>query len=385
MILLTLFSTTALLAIAALGYPVFLAVAATLLGGKKARLPDTEPISSTISAELPLVTIIIPVHEAALGGIAAKLENLNRLDYPVDKLTIIVAGDGVPGESLQECKNVLPDRDVKCIGSSERLGKNQNLNKAIAAVDGEIVFFSDADAALDPAAIMLLVQALTPANVGGVTGRIVLSNNKIKEGDAQSAYWGMEAFIRQKEMVLLGSVTSNSGTLCAIRRSLFKEIPPSATDDLFLALTVVSSGFDFVSEPRAKAYITPPSRDLRHEIIRRRRIVTRSLGSIWHSRSVFRVSPAYGLCLFVHKILRRLVPLLLVVMFLSSIGLSQQGVIWKVVFDIEVIVLILCGLILLVPGLQKPTRYLRYFTAGALGTTLGVVDFLLGRRRATWE
>lgn len=385
MIFLVLTSLAAILTLVAVGYPVLLAGAVALLGTGRRQPLEPLLLSPDASNELPPVTIIVPVHEAALAGLESKLQSLSQLDYPLEKLKVIVAGDGIALDLSELGAKLLPGREVKCISSAERLGKNGNLNRAMAGVDTGIVVFSDADAALDPAAIKGLVAALACPEVGGVTGRLKIVDDHVNEGEVQSAYWSMEDFIRDKEMALLGSVTSSAGQLCAIKYEVFENIPPSATDDLFIALTVVSKRLDFVSVPQAVAFVTPPSRDLRHEIVRRRRIVTRSLGSIYYWRAVFRVNPPYGLCLSVHKILRRLVPIFLVVGFLCSMGLRELGPAWRLLVDIEVVFLILGGFVLLLPVQNRLTRFLRYYTAGAIGTALGVFDFVLGRRRATWD
>ena len=393
LLLLILFVGLLMLAVTSFFYPVLLAVLDMV---RTKRVPDeTEPrvpddqLRDRSSSLPPSVSIVVPVHEAALDSLGTKLINLRHLNYPIDRLQVLIAGDGLGPHALTPHLDAYPGADIDCFASTQRLGKNETLNRTVARATGEILVFSDVDSRLDANAIAILAEEFLRPDVGGVRGQQVLVEDMSDDGrhiaGSQRAYWKMEDFIRAKEMSLLGSVTSNTGAICAMRRDLFEPIPMSATDDLFIALTVISKGFAFVAGQSALAYIAPPSKSQRHEMDWRRRIVTRSLGSMWHRRDVFLKNPSYGVCLFVHKVLRRLIPLILIMAFLVSLGLHQVHPMWGAIIYAQVAAAGLCLLTVLVPRLPAPASHLRYFVAAGWATALGVFDFLVGRSRPHWE
>jgi cellulose synthase/poly-beta-1,6-N-acetylglucosamine synthase-like glycosyltransferase len=256
-----------------------------------------------------------------------------------------------------------------------------------------VLVFSDADALLDPEAIRLLLQPLADPAVGGVCGQLVL----VKDGEAlsgpQHTYWQFDRFLKTMESGM-GSITSNTGVLYAIRRELFQPIPLTVTDDLFSCLAVVRQHKRFVFEPAARAFMTAASKSPEHELRRRRRIVCRSLRGIWLSREV--LNPLrFGLFsagLFLNKVLRRLLPVLLMLILLSSAVLAVRSVPMRVFFFVQL------SFYASVVPLRKLAEHLPwggplrrlvflafYFCTGLVGTWLGLLDFLKGKQVAKWE
>jgi hypothetical protein len=171
------------------------------------------------------------------------------------------------------------------------------------------------------------------------------------------------------------------------------DLPLTVTDDLYTCLAVVRQGYRFVFEPRARACIQASSRDRRHELRRRRRIVSRSLHGIWLSREV--LNPLrhglFAVNLLINKVLRRLLPVFLILTFVSSVLLA---------FAHPAVALLLAGqaafyLLALsyrwiLPRSRTAGRWARlgsvayYVCLGNLGNLLGVVDFVRGKRVAKW-
>ena len=184
-----------------------------------------------------------------------------------------------PMESTDATEQILRELEsnrVKIFLLDEHRGKQEALNLAVSHCKGDILLFTDADAMLDARAAKLLVKHFIDKNVGGVVGqrRILDKNGKMKT--AQKNYIQIDSLIKALESNY-GSTTSNDGKIYAIRRRLFLGVEKAVTDDLYVCMSILRQGYMFKYEPDAIAKIATPSRNSKHEISRRRRIVGRSL------------------------------------------------------------------------------------------------------------
>jgi hypothetical protein len=209
---------------------------------------------------------------------------------------------------------------------------------------------------------------------------------------AQRRYVGFDSAIKALES-RTGRITSNDGKLYAIRRELFRDIPGGVTDDLYVAMSVISQGRDFLFEPAARAAVRLPSRNATHEVARRRRIVARSLRGIREMRRLLdpRRHGTFAVGLFANKVLRRLLPVCLILVFASTAALSPFHPAAAVFLALQAA---FYAVALSYPLLQRVTgnRTLSraasvpfYICVGAWGTLLGLFDFLRGRSVSRWE
>lgn len=345
-------------------------------------------VKAAVPSSVSLVTIVRGSAESA----RRKAENGLSCAVPSGRFEFIMFWDGA--DDVERIKAAMPsDPRLVILASLHHEGKNAAINRAVECSSGEVLVFSDADAMLDPEAIRLLLQPLADPEVGGVCGQLVL----VKDGGAlsrpQHTYWQFDRFLKTMESGM-GSITSNTGVLYAIRRELFQPIPLTVTDDLYSCLTVVRQHKRFVFEPAALASMTAASKSPEHELRRRRRIVCRSLRGIWLSREV--LNPfRYGLFaagLFLNKVLRRFLPVLLLLMLLSSAVLAVGSVPMRVVFlgqlgfYASVVPLRKLAEHLPLGGLLRRGVFLAfYFCTGLAGTWLGLLDFLKGKQVAKWD
>ncbi len=271
-------------------------------------------------------------------------------------------------------------------------GKNACLNDAVAMATGEILIFTDVDAALARDAVRRLVPFFAAPSVGGVGGRRVLAKEKTQLAGVQSWYWKLDAWIKTTESSL-GSVTANDGKLYAIRRALVQHIPDGVTDDLYNCLTVLRQRFQFLYTPDAVATVPTPSRSGAHEVSRRRRIVCRGLRGLWLSRALLNPMKHGWLAvrLGINKVLRRLLPVLLVCLFISSMLLSFSSPFHLLLFTVQMLgyaVAMAHPLIGHVAGIPKVIKRIAnagyYICLGMVGTWLGLYDFIQGRVATRW-
>jgi cellulose synthase/poly-beta-1,6-N-acetylglucosamine synthase-like glycosyltransferase len=339
---------------------------------------------------LPFVSMLVAVRNGA-DLISTKIDNALSLDYPADRFEIVVFSDGSSDETVKVMESFRDPR-VKCFSTASHHGKAAALNEGIKACRGDIVVFSDADALLEKEAIRQLVRHYRDPAIGGVCGQRVIGDQAAGLKKAQSRYIKFDSLIKWLES-RVGSVTSNDGKLYCIRRALFRPIDSSSTDDLFVSLTVISQGYRFIFDPEARARIRTPSRNHFHEIQRRRRIVSRSLRGIFLMRGLLNPFQhgVFSLGLAVNKVVRRLLPLCLILLFVSSIVLSFHSLIALLFLALQAS---FYGMALSYPLLSrielgKKFRQAAalpvYFCIGNYGTLLGLLDFLSQKRVSKWE
>ncbi len=338
----------------------------------------------------PSVSMLVAVRNGQ-AYIAEKIRNSIDLDYPPDRFEIVLCSDGSTDDTERIIRS-WQHPQVKCQASSEHNGKAEALNRGILACRGEIVVFSDADALLDRQALDALVRHYDDPAIGGVCGQRVVSKDGHNLKNAQRSYIRFDSAIKALES-RIGRITSNDGKLYSIRRRLFEPIPPAVTDDLYVCLSVIRQGYDFIFEPQARAHIRLPSRNTSHEIQRRRRIVSRSLHGIRMRRALLdpRRYGAYAVGLLINKVLRRLLPLCLILLFVSTAFLSA-------VYPAAAVLLVIqagfYAVALTYPAVARVVSHRAilslaslpfYFCVGNYGTLLGLADFLMGRRVTKWN
>jgi cellulose synthase/poly-beta-1,6-N-acetylglucosamine synthase-like glycosyltransferase len=309
------FFALALLAYAYLGFPILL-LARSRLVKRPHRCGDHEPT----------VSLIICAHNE-VTSIGEKLENIRRLDYPGDRLEVIVASDG----SSDGTDGVVRGAAGVRLLSLPRLGKIPTLNAAVAEASGEILVFSDANSMYERGAIRALVRPFADPRVGGVAGdqRYAKATSIADEGEGERAYWNIDRMLKQWQS-LSGSVTSSTGAIHAIRRSLFRVVPSGVTDDFWISTNVVAQGTRLVFAPDAIA-IEPPATSSGLEFSRKVRVMTRGLRGVWLMRELldpFRHG-FYSVQLLSHKVLRRLVFVPLAVLAVAAPLLWADGVIYR--------------------------------------------------------
>lgn len=318
-----------------------------------------------------------------------KINNTFALDYPPKAIELLVVSDGSTDQTeaiLRACQ----DRRLRFKLLDGHRGKAEALNQAMRMARGEILVFTDVDARLETNALQTLVQHFADAGVGGVVGQRVLQRERQALRDAQASYIDWDSRIKLMETAVW-SVTSNDGKLYAVRASVAEPIAEGVTDDLYAALRVIKGGLRFVFEPRARAHVRVPARSPAHEISRRRRIVARSLQGLRLNHEVLdpRRFGTFALALGINKVLRRLLPVFLLLLLSSNVGLALHSSFWRWVLllhlGVYAMALVGAGAPRL-PGRRGAlTRAAFYFVLGNIGTALGLWDFLSGRQVVRWE
>ncbi len=281
-------------------------------------------------AATPRMTMIIAAYNEE-DAIAERLDNALASDYPSRALEIIVASDG-SSDATNEIVARYEARGVRLL-RLPRLGKIAALEQAVGQATGEILIFSDANTVMDRAAVRALASNFADPEVGGVAGHTTyrLEDGSESSSRGESLYWRYDTWLKSMES-RTGSVVSAHGGLYAIRRKLY-HVPPdrAVTDDFIISTAVIEQGLRLVFEPDALAYeIAVPT--ARPEFRRRVRLMTRGWRAVAIRRRLlnpFRYG-FYGIVLFSHKVLRRLVPVCLILLFVSSLYLTPTSTFFMV-------------------------------------------------------
>jgi cellulose synthase/poly-beta-1,6-N-acetylglucosamine synthase-like glycosyltransferase len=339
----------------------------------------------------PSVSLLVVVHNAE-DLLESKIKNSLSLQYPSDNYEIVIFSDGSTDGTADRVK-LFTNRKVKFLSSPEHKGKNSAINEAIPNCEGEIIVFSDVDAILESDAIIKLTDSFSDSEIGGACGLRIICEEGNALKAAQSDYIRFDSTIKKLESDT-GSISSNDGKLYAIRKDLFQNIPSGVTDDLYVCLSVVKKHYRFIFESGAKAFIKVPSRSPHHEVLRRRRIVSTSLRGIFLMKGL--LNPFnYGIFsvkLFVNKILRRLLPIFMILLLVSSLYLSYYWPPFKAILFLQIIfyagAFSYWALFQNIPALnlfRRLSSQAFYFCIGNFGTFLGLLDFLMGRQMVRWE
>lgn len=299
------------------GFPLLLLLRAHTRGRDRDRKPGRSP-------GLPRVSMVIVAHNEA-GTIAAKIENVYRLDYPADRLEVIVASDG-SDDGTNEIVARLARPDLRLL-ALPRSGKIPALNAAVAHAHGEILVFSDANSMFAPDALRALVAPFSDPSVGAVGGNqcYVPDGGGHMAGFSERLYWAYDRALKRMQSTA-GHMTAATGAIHAVRRDLFRPVPPGVSDDFMTSTRAIAQGYRLVFEPNAVAYETiAPSEEA--EFNRKLRIIVRGLRGLWVMRELF--NPLrhgfYSLQLFSHKLLRWSVCWLLLVVLGASLALHGEG------------------------------------------------------------
>ena len=360
-------------------YLIYPALLWLLAAGRK--MPEYAPLS-----EWPTASLIIAAHneEAVLR---TKLENALAMDYPAERLDIIVVSDASTDDTDRIAAEFAA-RGVRLHRQEVRGGKTEAQNAGVRLARGQFVAFSDANSMYAPSALKRLLAPFADERIGCVCGELQYANPDDQgAGKGEGLYWRYEQFLKRRESLLSSALGAN-GAIYALRRELFVELRGDIISDFVAPLHAWRRGFRIAYEPTAVATEYSSVR-FGDEFRRRRRIVSRSLYGLWTEAGVLNPFAHFFFAfqMFSHKLLRWLVPVWLLVVLAVNIPLAESEY-YGLLLALQVAFYGLAALGLLLP--ERLGRYWlfyvpTYFTATNLGTLLGLLSFLMGRRHRVWQ
>lgn len=337
------------------------------------------------AAITPKVSFLIGARneEAVIG---AKLENTLALDYPADKLEVMVVSDA----STDRTDDIVRDfaqRGVILSHVPDGRGKVNALNASVPATTGEILVFSDADSDYAPDVLRKLVRNFADPAVGAVTGeerRVAAASG---QGSGEGLYARLDNQIKRLEGQT-GSMVMVNGGFFAIRRTLYPALDPHLIHDAIVPCLLKLEGYRTAYEPEAVSVEVYPL-DAAGDFRRRIRTVLQAFYSylaVPGALNPFRTG-WYAFRLFSHRFTRWFVLPWLVVALLANILLASTSVAYRLILVVQVIcyAVALLGWILDRAGRRSRIFYVPYyFVYIHLAAFVAVVQAVLGRRMSTW-
>jgi len=378
MMITILFWTCAALVVYSYGvYPILIGWLSRVFGQSSvATVGDPDP--------WPEVTLLIAAHNEE-DVIEQRVENALEMDYPSDRLEIVIALDGCTDETAEIVRR-FESQGVRLLDFPDRRGKSAVLNDAMREVEGEIVLLSDANTGIDPRAARQLVPWFTDPRVGVVCGRLVLSDPHTGR-NVDSLYWKYETFLKQSEG-RLGALLGANGAIYAIRKKLYQPIPSQTLIDDFVIplLAKLRSGCSIIYDPSAVAREETPA-SVGSEFRRRSRIGAggfQSVGLLWRL-----LDPRRGwvaLAFLSHKLLRWLCPFFMIGVLVSTLFLLEINFYRLVLMSQIGFYLVSVLAAFLPPSIKvlKPLRLATMFTSMNLALFVGFWRWLLGTQNGVW-
>jgi cellulose synthase/poly-beta-1,6-N-acetylglucosamine synthase-like glycosyltransferase len=372
----TFWGSLAVVAYVYVGYPVLI----FLLSRLRPRPPRRQPHEPTVS-------FIIAAYneEKAIGD---KLANTLALDYPADRLDVIVVSDGSTDRTEEIVRTQWADR-VRLLVVSGRGGKTLAQNHAVALARGEILVFSDATTVYRPNTLRALMANFADPEVGCVTGWVVMGVEQatsIHRGRA--VYADYEQLLRRYES-RFASILGATGAVYAIRASLYTPLPPDVTSDFAQAMKVVEQGYRAILEDDAVVYEPGEGHSIRDELERRTRVITRGLRGQFYLRRFFNPlrHPWFCFQALSHRLLRWAVPCFMIVALVANLWLVGRPFYRLLLFG-QVALYVAAAVAyalerrhVRVPGLVIPL----YFCVVNLAPLLAVRSLLRGDKKVVWE
>ena len=267
----------------------------------------------------PHVTMLIAAYNEE-KGIGKKIEDSLHLDYPRDKLRIIVVSDASSDQTDNIVKSYAHE-GVELFRVEGRVGKTEARNIALASIEGEIIIFSDATTKYKNDIIRKLVRNFADPSVGMATGHLVYQDESQSHmGTGQILYWKYESLIK-KAQTAMGTLTGSVGCVTAFRKELYTALPKNIIEDFTEPLMFVIKGYRVVYEEEALCF-EETTKKTGNEWNMRIRVIRGGMTGMLHARKILNpfVYPVPFFQLMSHKILRWLIPVFILgIFFLNNL------------------------------------------------------------------
>ncbi len=262
-----------------------------------------------ISTDLPLLSVIITAHNEE-ARLREKLQNTLEIDYPSDKLEIIVASDGST-DKTDSITEEFADKGAILVRPEERLGKENAQKTAINHASGDILIFSDVATQIPKGALVLMAKYFQDKTIGAVSSedRFISSDGNIA---GEGAYVKYEMWLRQQESSLAGLV-GLSGSFFAARKAICTTWDIHSPSDFNTALNCAQNGCRAITAPDVLGYY-PDLKDPSKEYSRKIRTVIRGMTALARHPEVLNPFKykLFALQVFSHKVMRWLEPWFLI-------------------------------------------------------------------------
>jgi cellulose synthase/poly-beta-1,6-N-acetylglucosamine synthase-like glycosyltransferase len=357
------------------GYPLLLAALAR--GRRRPAPPASE-------GDVPRVTLIVAAHDEE-EVIERRVENALALDYPPERLEVIVASDGSADRTVEVAHAAAATGGAGRVRVLDlpRRGKVRSQDAAADEASGAVLAFSDANALWKPDCLRLLVGRLAEPGVGYVCGqlRYLAPDGSNQEG----VYWRYETAVRALES-RIGSITAGNGAVYAVRREAYLRLDPRTSHDLSFPFNLVKRGWRAVYEPLAVA-VERPLPSIEGEFRRKRRMMSHAwpavlAGGMLNPRGY---GFMYAVEVYSHRLLRYATPLLHLIALAVNVPLAVGSTFYAATLGAQVAFLLAALLGRLTAGRPRVLGLAYYYVLVTASLAAGLWDWLRHGTPTTWE
>jgi cellulose synthase/poly-beta-1,6-N-acetylglucosamine synthase-like glycosyltransferase len=361
-------ASVGLLVYAHAGYPLVLWLLSRLRGREDLPQEAAEP--------LPAVSLIVAAHDEE-AVIERKVVDALSLDYPRDRLEVIVASDGSTDRTVELARAAGAD----LVLDLPRGGKVAALNAAVERARGEVLAFSDANSFWEPDALRRLVTRLAAPGVGYACGQVLFEADGAS--NEEGLYWRYEMAVRELESRLAG-VTGGNGAINAVRRDAYLFLEPTRGQDISFPYELVKRGWRPVYVPEARARERLAS-TMGGEFERKRRMMAGAWSAMLsHGLLSLRgYGPLYAVEVLSHRLLRYASPLLHLLALGTNIALVGRGPVYSVTLAAQAALLAAAAVGAVWPA--RPFRIAHYYVAMTASSAAGLWDYLRRGVPRSWE
>ncbi|MCI8416251.1 MAG: glycosyltransferase [Lachnospiraceae bacterium] len=338
----------------------------------------------------PTVSLLIAAYNEE-KVIEEKIWNLLQLDYPSNKIEILVASDGSTDNTVLKAERV--GKGLIQVLDLPRGGKVAALNAMLSRANGEIIVFSDANTMFEKSAVQKIVQSFKDQRIGCVSGQLRYKVDKTSGEGArsESAYWKYENWVKRQES-RLGRLSGANGAIYAIRREYLNDIPAGIiNDDFYVSTYILQQGYDVILNTEAIAYEEPNER-LEEQF---KRHVRDGAGHYQAMRVFWRMLfPRKGSFVYVsHRVIKWLVPFFMITAFISNLILGLKNLGWFFLWIFQV-----AGYIAMLIYWTTAKRHVKikgfigkllsivfYFISVNAALLCGFFKFVGNKQKAVWE
>jgi cellulose synthase/poly-beta-1,6-N-acetylglucosamine synthase-like glycosyltransferase len=357
------------------GYPLLLALIGLFV---RSRRPEP--------GYCPQISVLIAAYNEE-EAIARKIEQTLALEYPADKLEILVLSD-CSTDRTDEIVSTFPDKRVRLVRMAERKGKTHAQNQGIKEATGEVIVFSDATAVYQSKALLYMACNYQDASVGAVSGRYQYFDptDQSATGLGSMAFWNYENRIKKMQS-RIRTITGCCGCIYSVRKIAYTELPADIISDLVQPLQAIKKGYRVVFEDRALAY-EETTQSTAEEFSMRVRVVTRAM------RGLLSVSDLLqpwkfawtAFQLWSHKIMRWMVPLFLIVLLAANLMLLDIPF-YRAILALQLFFYAAAALNMLLPLHRqwKPLGIPLFFCTLNAAALVSMVEICRGRKYVTWQ
>lgn len=341
--------------------------------------------------ELPDISVLISAYNEE-KVISDRVENIAQQNYDFNKLELLIGSDCSSDKTNEILKSLQQKYNwLSVFLFDKRRGKAAVLNDLIENAKGSIIVFSDANTVFEKDAVLNLIREFGSPQIGGVSGKLELLEPKdnFEKSNQEQNYWKYEVLIKKNEGKL-GVLIGANGGIFAIRKELFDPIPvnKAVTDDLFITLTVLKKKFKFYYTFSAIA-TENTAVSLKTEFKRKIRFAATNLQTLHFFKDlIFNKNILLTYSLWSHKLIRWILPILLIMIFLINIFLTGFNPVYKWTFFSQIVVYLLAvvGYFASKKNLEIPlVTSIFYFVYSNLAIMIGFLKYLNKSHSGIWE